>query len=120
MNLGFDRRAVTRCGPAGRHVSRPKLRPIRQVIPGLAWCFAGWAGVAFWLLQGERDRGADEFEGVPLGAGRLGEHRDGDIGAGVPDLVAGQGGQVLEQAAEAAVGLPGRVVLAGRLGLGGR
>ena len=32
-------------------------------------------------------------------------------GAGEPDLVAGQGGQVLEQAAEAAVGAAGRVVL---------
>jgi hypothetical protein len=66
-----------------------------------------WIGrVAFWLLQGQRDRGADELEGLPLGAGRLGEHRDGDLGAGVPDLVAGQRGQVLDQAAEAAVGRP--------------
>ena len=39
-----------------------------------------WIGrVAFWLLQGQRDRGADELEGLPLGAGRLGEHRDGDL-----------------------------------------
>jgi hypothetical protein len=67
--------------------------------------------VAFWLLQGERDRSADELEGLPLDAGRLGEHGDGDRGSGVPDLVAGQGGQVREQAAEAVVGLPGRVVL---------
>src|SRR5580704_14460991 len=81
--------------------------------------FCGGGRVAFWLLQGQRDRGAEELEGLPLGRGRLGEHRDGDLGAGVPDLVAGQGGQVLEQAAEAAVGLPGRVVLAGGLGLGG-
>ena len=73
--------------------------------------------VAFWLRQGQRDRSADELEGPPLGAGRLGEHRDGDLGSGVADLVAGQRGQVLQQAAEAAVGLPGRVVLAGRLGL---
>jgi hypothetical protein len=70
--------------------------------------------VAFWLLQGERDGGADEGEGLALGAVRLGEHRDGDLGAGVPDLVAGQGGQVVQQAAEAAIGLPGRVVPAGR------
>jgi len=74
---------------------KPKLRPIRQVIPGLTWCFAGSAGLrSGYLLQGERDRGAEELEGLPLGAGRFGEHRDGDIGAGVPDLVAGQGGQV--------------------------
>ena len=65
----------------------------------------------FWLLQGQRDRGAEEGEGLALGAGRLGEHRDGDPGAGELDLVAGQGGQVVDQAAEAAIGLPGRVVL---------
>ena len=70
---------------------------------------AGWC--SGYLFQGQRDRGAEELEGLPLGAGRLGEHRDGDLGSGVPDLVAGQGGQVLEQAAEAVVGLPGRVVL---------
>ena len=101
--------AIGRLRPG--EISRPKLRPIRQAISGLTWCFCRIGRVAFWLLQGERDRGADELEGLPLGAGRLGEHRDGDLGAGVPDLVAGQGGQVLQQAAEAAVGLPGRVVL---------
>ena len=37
--------------------------------------------------------------------------RHGELGSGVPDLVAGQGGQVVQQAAEAAVGPPGRVVL---------
>ena len=73
----------------------------------------------FWLLQGQRDRGADEVEGFPLGAGRLGEHRHGDGSAGEPDLVAGQGGEVLEQAAEAAVGTAGCIALAGGLGLGG-
>jgi hypothetical protein len=35
--------------------------------------------VAFWLLQGERDRGVEKLEGLPLDAGRLGEHRDGDL-----------------------------------------
>ncbi len=40
------------------------------------------------------------------------KHRDGDLGSGEPDLVARQGGQVLQQAAEAAVGLPEWVVLA--------
>ena len=73
--------------------------------------------MAFWLLQGERDRDAEEAEGFALGAGRLGEHRHLGAGAGEPDLVAGQGGQVLQQAAEAAVGLPGRVVVARGLGL---
>jgi acetyl-CoA acetyltransferase len=61
--------------------------------------------------QGERYRCADEVEGFPLGAGRLGEHREGGGGAGEADLVAGQGGQVVQQAAEAAVGPAGAVVL---------
>ena len=82
------------------------------------FCRAG--RVVFWLLQGQRDGGAEEAEGLALGGGGLGEHRDGDLGSGEPDLVAGQGGQVLQQAAEAAVGPPGRVALAGRFGLGGR
>src|SRR5258707_14764466 len=76
----------------------------------------GWLS---WLLQRERDGGADEVEGLTLFAGGLGE--DGDVrpGAGEADLVTGQGGQVGEQAAEAAVGGAGLVVLAGGLGLGG-
>src|SRR4029077_20048740 len=86
---------------------------------GFDLVFRGGGRVAFWLLQGQWDRRAEEGEGLALGAGRLGEDRGGDLGAGEPDLVAGQGGQVLQQAAEAAVGLPGRVVLAGGLGLGG-
>jgi hypothetical protein len=89
----------------------PKLRLVRQVVPLLAWDFAVPAGAVFWLLQGERDRDADQVEGLPLGAGRLGEHRDGGLSAGEADLVAGQGGQVLDQAAEAVVGLAGLVVL---------
>ena len=87
--------------------ARPKLRPIRQAIPGLSWSFFRCGRVGFWLLQGEQDRSAEKLEGLPLDAGRFGEHRDGDLGAGVPDLVAGQRGQVLQQAAETAVGLPG-------------
>ena len=76
--------------------------------------------MVLWLLQAERDRDADEFEGLALCAGRLGEHRDGDRSAREADLVAGQGGQVVQQAAEGVVGLAGRVVLAGGFGLGVR
>ena len=79
--------------------------------------FYGSGGWLFWLPYGERDRDADELEGFPLGAGWLGQHRHGSAGAGEPDLVAGQGGQVLDQAAEAVVGAAGRFVLAGGLGL---
>jgi hypothetical protein len=54
----------------------------------------------FWLLpQGERDRGADEVEGLALLAGRLGEDGDGGGRAGEQDLIAGQGAQVGEQRA---------------------
>jgi hypothetical protein len=62
--------------------------------------------LVFWLLQGERDGGTDEVECLPLFAGRLGEH-------------VGAGGQVAEQAAEAAVGPTGWVLLDGGFGLGG-
>jgi hypothetical protein len=71
---------------------------------------------AFWLRHGERDRGADQVEGLTLCAGGLGEHRDVGGGSGEPDLVAGQGGQVVDQAAEAAVGAAARVVLMGGFG----
>ena len=84
--------------------TRPKLRLVGQAVRALTWCFVVLGQVLFWLLQGERDRGAEKVEGLPLGGGGLGEHRHGDGGAGEPGLVAGQGGQVGEQAAEAAVG----------------
>ena len=67
----------------------------------------------FWLLQGERDRDADQVEGLPLSGGGLGEHRQGGGGAGEPDLVAGQRGQVLQETAEATVGAACGVALAG-------
>jgi hypothetical protein len=75
----------------------------------LAFCRA--RGVAFWLLQAERNRGAEEVSAHTLDADRLGEHRHGGLGTGEPDLVTGQGGQVLQQAAEALVELAGLVVL---------
>ena len=71
----------------------------------------------FSLLQRVRERCLDELEGLPLDAGRLGQHWHGDFGVGEADLVAGQGGQVVRQAAEAMVGPSGRVVLTGGLGL---
>src|SRR5690349_7672782 len=73
-------------------VCRPELR------------FAGEGGSLFWLLPGGRDGGADEVECFALGAGQLGQHRHGGRRAGEADLVSGQGGEVVEEAAEAAVG----------------
>ncbi len=58
------------------------------------------------------DGDAEQVEGLALGAGGLGEHRHVGGGAGEPDLVAGEGGQVLEQAAEAC-GRGGRLGRAG-------
>ena len=84
----------TRQNPRGRGAN-PKLRLVRQGIMALTWGLAPAAGYAFWLLQGERDRDADEVEGFALGAGRLGEHGHGGASSGEADLVAGQGGQVL-------------------------
>jgi hypothetical protein len=55
----------------------------------------GFLAGLFCLLEGERDRGAEELEYLPLGLGRDGELVEGG-GAGV-DGVAGQGGQVGEQ-----------------------
>ena len=57
----------------------------------------------FWLRGGgERDAGVDEFEGAALLGGGVGELVDFDVGVVVADSVAGEGGQVVEQAAEAA------------------
>ena len=66
---------------------------------GIRW-FAVWL---FWLRGGgERYRGVEEFEGAALVGGGFGEHGHVCAGAVVADLVAGEGGQVVEQAAEAA------------------
>ena len=75
-------------------------------------------GCVCWQRQRERDRGTDQVEGLPLGAGGLGEHLDLGAGAAEADLVAGQRGQVAEQAAEAALGAAVLVVLTGCLGRG--
>jgi hypothetical protein len=67
--------------------------------------FACWGWVASGYVK-EWDGDADEVEGLALGAGRFGEHQDGYLGAGEPDLVAGQGCQVIQQGARAAAGRP--------------
>src|SRR5258708_600130 len=81
--------------------------------------FTAGLGCVSWLRQRERDRGTDQAEGRPLGGGGLGEHRDLGAGGAEADLVAGQRGQVGEQAAEAVVGGAILVVLPGGLGVGG-
>ena len=82
----------------------------------LSWGFVFGAG--FWCLrEGERYRGAEEVEGAPLVWGWGGELVDGL--AGDADGVAGQGGQVVEQAAEAAQGLVAGSGLGRGFGVGG-
>jgi hypothetical protein len=85
----------------------------------LASAFTAWAWV-LWCLrdgQGERDACADEVEGTPLVCGGFGQGRDGDLA--VAQVVAGQGGQVVGDVAEAADGLFAGAGLAGGLGIGG-
>ena len=81
----------------------------------------------FWLLQGQRDRCTEEFEGSALGWGGFGEGGHG--GAGVVVAVAqvdpGQASQVVQQGGETGCGQPvggglGRGLVVGALGaLGG-
>ena len=69
------------------------------------------------LLEAQRDRGADQVEGAPLvwgGGGELVYRLAGDA-----DGVAGQGGQVVDQAAEAAQRLVAGSGLGGGFGVGG-
>src|SRR6478736_312282 len=80
----------------------PKLRCGGWVDSWLNWGFVGLVGRRFWLRGGQGDWGADEVEGAALVGGGFGEHGDVGVGVVVADLVAGQGGQVIEQAAAAA------------------
>src|SRR6266536_1653949 len=61
------------------------------------------AGVVWCLREGERDGRAEEFEGAALGGGGCGE--DVEVAVGEDGGVAGEGGEVVEQAAEAADGV---------------
>src|SRR4051812_35178804 len=63
----------------------------------------GAAGWVWWLREGERDVRRDEVEGSALGGGGCGE--DVDMAAGEDGGVAGEGGEVVEQVAEAAHGV---------------
>jgi len=64
--------------------------------------FRGLAAVWLRLRDGERTRGAEQIEGPMLGCGRRADLVEGVVADG--DGIAGQGAQVLEQAAEAAHG----------------
>ena len=60
----------------------------------------------FWLLQGEWDRGAQEFEGSALGGGGFGQggHGGRSLVIAVAQVGSGQGGEVVQQGGEAAGG----------------
>jgi hypothetical protein len=66
----------------------------------LVFCRAGdwW----FWLRGGQWDGSADERKGAALVWGGFGESGHGGVSAVVANVVAGQRGEVVEQAAEAA------------------
>ena len=76
----------------------PKLRAYDAVNPLLSRGFALW-GFVVCLLEGEWDGGVEELEGAALGVGGDGEGGHDGAGVGVAQVVAGQGGQVGEQAA---------------------
>ena len=54
---------------------KPKLRPVRQAILVLTWCFTGLAGWRSGYFKVSGIGTPMRLEGLPLGAGRLGEHR---------------------------------------------
>src|SRR6266545_8187410 len=69
--------------------------------PLLTRGFAVFVAAGFCLLHVQRDGGVEEFEDAALGWGGGGQGgHDGSVGAAVLDVVAGQGGQVVEQGAE--------------------
>src|SRR5271165_781906 len=75
----------------------PKLRLLKWVNPGVG---LGVRWFRWWLLwlrgDGEGDGGVEEVEGAALVGGGFGEHGHVDGGAVVAELVAGEGGQVIE------------------------
>ena len=93
----------------------PKLRRLRKAKPLLSRGLFVLGGFWFWLLQGQGDGGVEEFEDVSLGGGGLGEHGNGGLGSAEPDVVAGQGGEVVEEPAEGPDAVVGLVFAAGGL-----
>src|ERR1019366_5362857 len=70
----------------------------------------------YWLLKGEGDWRAEQFEGPALDGGGAGEFLDAL--SGEDDGLPVEGGQVLEQVAVAVGGQPAGGVLAGVFGFG--
>ena len=89
----------------------PKLRPVWNAFPGLTWGFCRTGRICSGYFKVSGTGTPIRWKASRWALVGLGERRDGDLGAGVPDLVAGQGGQVLDQPAEAAVGAACRVAL---------
>ena len=59
----------------------------------------------FWLLQDQWDWRAKKFEGLPLGgSGYRDQVEPGRVVAGDAEVVAGEGGQVAQEAGEAVGG----------------
>ena len=76
---------------------RPKLRLLKWVNPGVGLGVRWFRWWLFWLRgDGEGDGGVEEVECAALVGGGFGEHGHLDGGAVVAELVAGEGGQVIE------------------------
>ena len=95
------------------------LRLFGQVILGLTWGFAGLVGGCSGYAAVVSGMGVSRSSKARRWSG-VGSASMGDVGVGavVADLVAGEGGQVVEQAAEAAERVAVGVVFAGGLGVG--
>src|SRR5271166_6635972 len=87
-HLAFPRRVSS--------IPNPKLRRPGCVDSWLTRGFAGLVGWWFWLRGGQGYRGANEVESAALVGGGFGEGGHLGVGAVVADLVAGEGGQVIE------------------------
>ena len=76
-------------------MSSPKLRLLKWANPGVGLGVRWFRWWLFWL-RGDGEGGVEEVEGAALVGGGFGEHGHLDGGAVVAELVAGDGGQVIE------------------------
>ena len=128
---GVHKLAVLRANAIGDYlVSLPAIQALRAAYPaaelvllGVGWhagflagSYVAWTWVicvvtrgigvfrkaVFWLREREWDHRLDELESLALGGGRGGEFLGAHAGrVGEGDVVAGEGGQVLQQRGEA-------------------
>ena len=123
--VSSDVRAASHAAPTGRLVlidveyphdgNRPGSALVRSYCaendePPVELGFRGLGVVCSGYWQGEGDGASRSSKASALGVGGLGEHGHGGVGAGEADVVAGEGGQVGEQAL---VAVGGQVAVGG-------